>query len=251
MKICITCDDFGFSRQVSAGFFEAADKGIVKSCSVMPLTADKRDLKRLSEAVHISAGLHFSLTTLSDGPFKGYKTPLDLFIGASKGSFNHEMIYCELQRQYERLIEGIGEKVSHIDTHRHVHALPVVRKAIKVFAEMFNIPIVRYPVEVSPFWGIKKLLLNAYFYGEKPVIPFWGTSLMGDAFTPERIIRQLEFLEARRINASIWMVHLGYESPADEVDSYNLERETELKAMFELEQILKERAEICSMWDIL
>src|SRR5689334_19820159 len=102
----------------------------------------------------IGIGLHFNLlvgapevaaVTTGDSRTGKFRTLSDLTMRALTGRLDGEEIEAECEAQCAA-IEKAGVKLTHIDSHRHTHALPIVRRAVARVAAKRNIP-VRRPVE--------------------------------------------------------------------------------------------------------
>lgn len=251
MKVCINCDDFGLSPSVDRGALEAAEQGLVSSCSIMPYAADEENVKLLGSFDNMSVGLHFSLTTLHEGKFAGIHSIARLTASVLSGSLSYHDIAEELDRQYG-IFKGLWTgKVSHIDTHHHVHVIPLIRKAVHDFAGREGIPHVRNPRETSYRVSLKKAMVNLGFAFSRQDIPFWGLSFMGRNFTRESLLRQFDYLERRGIDQSIWMVHVGYAGDKNAHDAYNQEREVELEVLKDLSEEMRRRFDIVSLWRMM
>lgn len=247
MKLCINCDDFGFSREVNRGAFEAIDHGLITSCSVMARQATGRDLKRLADSA-ISIGLHVTLT----GPGKGTlaSSPLELMMKLLLGRIAIQDLRREIRHQFDRLGDLAATPISHLDSHQHIHLIPVIRQIFKEIAEENNILYIRNPTEISRSWSPKKIFLNCCFARSTAGPCFWGTGLMGKNFTVEKILGQLDYLQQLNIPEAIWMVHPGYETSSTQIDSYNSQRRRELEVLKQLAGELRSRCILVPLTDL-
>lgn len=175
-SLIINADDFGLSEKVSAGIAEACRDGIVNSLSIIPNTADFEKSLKLLDGIDANTGIHFTLShgkPLSNNVSSlvgqnGYFHPLKtLHIRSFFGLLREEDIEKELSAQLARVREKIP-RISHIDSHHHVHILPKVRDVVARLATENGIRYVR-----SPYSGnfTPKGFLVSLFKGARP--EFW------------------------------------------------------------------------------
>jgi predicted glycoside hydrolase/deacetylase ChbG (UPF0249 family) len=113
--LIINADDFGYAQGINQGIITAYERGVVLSTSLMVDMPRAEDAARLAKRhPGLGVGLHFTATNQS-GPL------LDLFDVAA--------VAHELQRQYLRCCDLLGNPPTHIDSHHHVH----LRKELKPF----------------------------------------------------------------------------------------------------------------------
>jgi predicted glycoside hydrolase/deacetylase ChbG (UPF0249 family) len=113
--LIINADDFGYADGVNRGIIAAHEHGVVLSTSLMvdmPLAREAAALAKQHPGLGV--GLHFA-TTDRQGP------KVDLFDLAA--------IERELNRQYQRCGELLGQAPTHLDSHHHVHT----RKELQPF----------------------------------------------------------------------------------------------------------------------
>ncbi len=251
IQLCINADDYGFSRSISEGILEMMQQGLVSSTSVMVQNADAEHMKLLSEKRDISVGLHFNLASTKNNftPFLNspFKIAQQLYFKKLKLS-NLEK---ELESQYNQLLRTYNEKITHIDTHQHIHIIPQIAGLISEFAKHHRISYVRLGREISPNGGIKKWLFNNSAAGLKNKLPLFGLNLMGGNFTVEKIKNQFRFLKTHRVSKALWIMHPGYESTnADFVDSYNKQRVNEMHVLAELKDFIYLNARVMPLNNI-
>ncbi|HEB01713.1 MAG TPA: ChbG/HpnK family deacetylase [Nitrospirae bacterium] len=250
MRLCINCDDFGLSPQIDKGTLEAAEAGLISSCSVLPYSASHDNLNRLGIYDAMSVGLHFSLTTLEQGIFASASSPGRLLKEILSRRIKASHIREELERQYDVLRSKWKGEVTHIDTHQHVHIIPMINDVLHKFASAHSIPHVRNPKETTYRQTRVKIIINLGFGFQKQDIPFWGQSFMGKNFTKDNICKQFDYLASQGIEDSIWMVHVGYSDRTGFKDPYNKEREQELRVLLGLSDEIKSRFKIVSLTEL-
>jgi len=200
--LIINADDFGYARGVNKGIIAAHEQGIVLSTSLMvdmPMAHEAATLAK--DYPQLGVGLHFAVTD-NNGP------TVDLFHLA--------LIEQELNRQYERCCELLGQTPTHIDSHHHIH----LRK------------------ELSPLfveWSMQRGLsirslgtvpYNGSFYGH------WYDEEWRPHLAPELIsVENLEKI-LRELPEGVTEIgcHPAYISP-DLHSSYAAEREIELATL--------------------
>lgn len=149
-KLIINADDFGMSYEVNEGIKKGIRAGIITSVSIMvnmPYFEDA--VKFLKKNPHIAVGLHFNITeglpTLpvretgtmlrEDNSFFYWPSMIERFI---LNKISLSQLNEELRFQYEKL-ESTGLKISHIDSHHHIHLMPSIFRSLITFAKIKNI----------------------------------------------------------------------------------------------------------------
>jgi chitin disaccharide deacetylase len=221
-RLVANADDLGLTAGVNNGIFDAHDRGILTSASLManaPATADA--IRRLRTRPALGIGVHVMLVdgtpTLSpariptlvqdDGRF--YPSWKPFIVACLRGRVRLREVEQELTAQVERLrSEGIG--LTHLDAHKHVHAYPPVFAIVARLAERFRIPVVRVPYERSMgdlplFPWTRRDYRIATAHGIRTP-QFLGRALTGilDADSLDRSLRRL------RPGVTELMVHPGY-----------------------------------------
>jgi len=245
IQLCINADDFGFSTSISSGILEMIRQGLVSSTSVMIQNADAQQMKLLAEEKNISVGLHFNLAST-----KNYYTPFlnSPFKIAQQFYFKKltlSNLEKELEAQYKQLSNLYNKKITHLDTHQHIHIIPKVASLLNEFAVQHHIDYVRLGTEVSPTSGIKKWLFNNSAKALKNSLPIFGLNLMDKQFTTDKIKTQFEFLHKQKTAKAMWIVHPGYETTQTNfVDSYNKQRENEMRVLNDLKEFIYLNAQV-------
>ncbi len=250
-RLVINADDLGFSDGVNRGIFQAYDDGVVTSASLMVGLPGWDDaLRRVRVAPFIGIGLHLNVLVgepLTDAPSlidQGTGRFLSLAALAGRavtGRIVEREVRDECEAQLSRLLDA-GVRVTHIDSHRHPHALPGLWRPVVEVARDHRIPVVRVPIE--PAWvnpgdwraTIKKLALRASHVVAARGSPtvagprhFYGVSLQGGTCLRRRLLRLIDRMPDG--TAEI-MVHPGY--PDDvlyAMDSYSWQRLPEIDVL--------------------
>ncbi len=156
LRKIFNADDFGMSRGVNQAIAKAYHEGILNSTSIMinlDFVEDALELKK--DMPDLDVGLHLNLT--NQYPLSN---PSDIpLLVDEKGKFKHGFVNLfllsffksgELRRQVEHearaqleKAQQLGLKLSHIDSHRHIHHIPLIFNVVKKLAAEYQIPRIR------------------------------------------------------------------------------------------------------------
>jgi len=165
-KLIVCADDFGLTCGVNKGIIDCYKYGILKSASVLANGPAFEDaLKLSSKFPGLDLGIHLFLTEFkpiclnphgklidSDGSFFNKYIKIIKEIVKYPGII--EQIKAEFRCQIECVLEK-GIKLSHINSHKHLHIYPSIWKIVLELAQEYKIPFVRFPVEnIYRFWQI-------------------------------------------------------------------------------------------------
>ena len=168
-KLIISCDDLGVSRETNLGIQECLDKGVATSSSII---ANGRFYNHALENVINKTpnnfyGLHLNLTegkALNKNSRNIICDKNDEFKISAKKYFllnfyrsNNNLesaIYEELKAQIKKVLND-GIKLSHFDSHEHIHHSPWLFKIITILGKEFNINKIRFVNE--------KIIIKSYF----------------------------------------------------------------------------------------
>lgn len=136
----VNADDFGLSPGVNQGIIESHRDGIVRSATVLanaPCVDDA--IERAKSCPDLGLGCHLTLIggtalaprhlvpTLADADGRLPPRWGELLLLLRKGIPREELV-CEFAAQIER-ISASGVRLTHVDSHKHVHVLPRVLEA--------------------------------------------------------------------------------------------------------------------------
>lgn len=146
-KLIVNADDFGYCEAVNYGIISSHVNGIVTSTTIMAnMMGFNHAVKLLEEFDNLGCGVHMTLSCnkpLNDN----LKTLVD-----ENGRFyrriNEEVLkkidldelYIEFCTQIDKVIES-GVKITHLDSHHHVHTIPQFEEVIKVILDKYKLPI--------------------------------------------------------------------------------------------------------------
>jgi predicted glycoside hydrolase/deacetylase ChbG (UPF0249 family) len=249
-RLIINADDFGLSRGVTAGILDAHAAGSVTSTSMMVHCPGWDDgLRQARAAASLGVGLHFNL--LVGAPL----TPSPSLMDSRTGRFlafgslvrkvmgralDRDEITAECEAQLAAL-GAAGITVTHIDSHRHTHAMPGIRGAVASVAARYGLPL-RRPVEsarrfpndlasqlhrAAIAWSWR--LTSAGAPLTRAPDHFIGVSMQGGDRFAEQLTGVLDALPAGSIEM---MVHPGrVDDDLRSLDTYTWQRERELEAL--------------------
>ena len=166
-KIIFNADDFGISPGVNKAIFKAHTEGVLNSTSIMiTLKHVPESIELAKQMPNLNIGLHGNLTN-ENSVLPHSKIPL---LTTPDGKFKHGFVNLailsiihpkELKRQAKAEIKAqiekalaLGIKLTHIDSHRHIHMIPTIFKAFMELCQEYNIPRLRF-VNENPINTIK------------------------------------------------------------------------------------------------
>lgn len=159
LQLIVHGDDFGFSEAINDGIVRAHTDGVLTSASLVA-AGDAFDHAVALARVHdsLDVGVHLTLTgersaaspasvpsLLCDGASL-WPTPGEFLKRLVRGAIAMRDVECELGAQLDRAV-GTGLRISHIDGHQHLHALPGIRGIVADLARQHGIAFVRRPRE--------------------------------------------------------------------------------------------------------
>jgi chitin disaccharide deacetylase len=253
--LVVNADDLGFAPGVNRGILEAHHAGTLSSASMMvntPAFAEAVDLVR-SSAPTLGVGLHLNLIcgkpltavpTLVD-PATGELHPLETL---ARHAVSGHVDAADVRRECDAQIAALrsaGIRPTHVDSHRHAHALPCILPAVVASARDAGVQFVRRPLDspslMDPIAGAKMLVLHASWRTALRGVPpahramlaraphFRGIALQGAPDVRERLIATIDALP---LGTTEIMLHPGYDDAVlAELDPYRKEREAEVAAL--------------------
>jgi chitin disaccharide deacetylase len=253
--LVINADDLGFAPGVNRGIFEAHAAGTVTSASMIvtaPAFAEAAERVQ-RDAPRLGVGLHLNLVTgapLSSAPSlvdpaTGRFHPLDVLVRrALAGQVDPTEVRRECEAQLAALV-AVGITPTHIDSHRHVHAMPGILPVVAAVAHDAAIPVVRRPLDrvslLDPVASAKMLVVHAAWRTALTAVApahrgllaraphFRGIAMQGMPDIRDRLLATIDQLP---IGATEIMVHPGYDDDVlAEQDAFRAERAVELRAL--------------------
>ena len=169
-RLVVNADDFGFTSDINEGILHSHRDGIVRSASLMANgPAFEHAVQLARQHPTLGVGCHLTLVQGESLASPGTQLPLSAVRLLANPPARDEAMR-EFRAQIERLLDH-GIRPSHLDTHQHVHLLPVVLDAVATLADHFRIPWIRKPFD-TPF-GLAPVLRTGLSIAIRPWrIPF-------------------------------------------------------------------------------
>jgi predicted glycoside hydrolase/deacetylase ChbG (UPF0249 family) len=156
MKVIINADDFGMNPAVNEAILDLLSRGRISSASMLANASAVEDaIHKIPAGSNCSFGVHLNLTQfkpltrLSElGPLvdclddNGCFAGPDILRKAKISARLREAMFKELRSQVERVL-SLGVKVTHLDSHHHIHTIPGLFPVLKRVQKHFGIRKVR------------------------------------------------------------------------------------------------------------
>ena len=156
IKKIFNADDFGISKGVNAAIVKAHREGILNSASLMINQKYAAEaVKSAKEMPDLEIGLHVNLTNeypaapvqqiplLVDGQGKLKNGFVNLLLlSFLKPRQLRQQAEIEMRAQIVKYL-ATGLSLQHIDSHRHVHLIPQIFKAMRELQKEFAVPRIR------------------------------------------------------------------------------------------------------------
>ncbi len=167
LKKIFNADDFGISPGVNQAIFKAHTEGVLNSTSIMiNLKYAPQAIELSQQMPNLQIGLHANLTN----EYSVLPSPQIPLLVDDKGKFRHgfvnlallsvlhpkelkRQVKTEVRAQIEKALAS-GLKLTHLDSHRHVHMIPMIFKAFLELKEEYKIPRLRF-VNENPVLTIR------------------------------------------------------------------------------------------------
>lgn len=164
VAIIVNADDLGISREVNDATFDLMSRGRITSATIIANAPATREVaSRVARLPRCSFGVHLNLTQFE--PLTGSAGARLLVNKRGQMSRANEAarpsrarlraIYEELCAQIER-VASLGVRISHVDSHNHVHTRPFLFSALK---------------QVQRRYRIRKVRLSKNFYSIDQLCP--------------------------------------------------------------------------------
>lgn len=158
-QVIINGDDFGKSQEVNDAIIHAFKAGTLTSCSLM-VTGEAFDhaVRSARENVGLAVGIHLvtvqgkavlshaEIPNLVDRKGHFPESPVAAGLKYFFSRVAREQLTKELAAQFRRF-HSTGLKLSHVDSHLHMHVHPVVFAAALNLAELYQVRRMRVPYD--------------------------------------------------------------------------------------------------------
>jgi len=164
-RLIVNADDFGLTAKVNEAIIDGHSRGLISSTSLLANGEAFEDAVALSrQAPRLGIGVHWNLTegkpvapgssipSLVNGKGVFARTPGSLWRAIILGRVSTVDIERELRAQIEKILAA-SIAPTHLDSHKHVHALPVLGKMGIKLAREYGIGAIRCVAERWPAPG--------------------------------------------------------------------------------------------------
>ncbi|MEW6447205.1 MAG: carbohydrate deacetylase [Bacillota bacterium] len=231
MLLIVNADDFGYTPGVNRGIVAAARCGVVRSVSLLPNqpgTAAALALVREGLLAGVGLGVHLCLTKGRPvsppaavpslvGPGGAFKSRRELSAAP--------LVQHEVEREFcvqIQVLQSRGAKITHLDTHHHIHAHPVILEALIAVARDRRLPVRHLDPAMRDRFRRAGIVTTEHFCGSWFAVH--ATAEAFREFVAEGLRRGLRSMEL--------MSHPGLaDSELRRLSGYTREREAELAAL--------------------
>lgn len=154
-RFILNADDFGMSKSVNRAVLDGYSNGVLKSASIVANGEAFQDAVNdiIPNCPELGVGIHLNITegfslcqdvaSLTDSESKFNNSYLKLLLK----SYNpkEQEFLNDLEREFRRQIETVMSKtkVTHIDSHQHIHSIPKIFEIVARLAKEYGIKNVR------------------------------------------------------------------------------------------------------------
>jgi len=156
VKLIVNADDFGFSSKVNERIVDLLSRRRITSATLMANAPAVEDaVRRLPTMVQCSLGAHLNLTEFEPLTPPKQRGILTEYLDCQGGFLKEEVLrsvrmtslfreacFNELSLQVVKLL-SLGLRISHFDSHNHIHTIPALFPVIKRLQKRFGIRKVR------------------------------------------------------------------------------------------------------------
>jgi hopanoid biosynthesis associated protein HpnK len=170
-RLIVNADDFGLTEKINQAIMVGHYRGLISSTSLLANGEAFASAVALSrQAPHLGVGVHLNLTEgkpvappssisgLLNGEGLFARKPASLWQAMILGRVSTADIEKELRAQIEKVLAA-GIVATHLDSHKHVHALPVLGRMGLRLARHYGIPAIRC---VAERWSAMGYLLRRF-----------------------------------------------------------------------------------------
>lgn len=159
LKLIVNADDFGLTEKINEGIQTSFREGILRSTSLMANGKSfDHAVKIIRSNPKLDIGVH--LTLVEEKPILD-QNKIPSLVVENRDFHNHAIdftkkyfygkisldeVRIELTAQIEKILD-YGIKISHIDSHQHLHILPKILDITIELANHYNIKFIRFPKE--------------------------------------------------------------------------------------------------------
>ncbi|HEX5082638.1 MAG TPA: ChbG/HpnK family deacetylase [Blastocatellia bacterium] len=158
-RLIVNADDFGLTAGVNRAIIEGHTRGAITSATLMAnMPAFDAAVRLAREHPSLGVGLHINITqgrpvaevsrvgSLVNDSGEFWGTSGAILKQMLTGKLKIEEVVVELRAQIEKALNA-GLRLTHVDSHKHTHALPQICEAIISTIKEYGIDAVRAPRE--------------------------------------------------------------------------------------------------------
>jgi hopanoid biosynthesis associated protein HpnK len=158
-RLIVNADDFGLTAGVNRAIIEGHTRGAITSATLMAnMPAFDLAVRLANDHPSLGVGLHFNITqgppvadvsrvgSLIDNRGEFWGTSEAILSRMLVGRLRIEEVVIELRAQIEKALRA-GLRLTHVDSHKHTHAIPQICEAIVATIKDYGINAVRAPRE--------------------------------------------------------------------------------------------------------
>jgi len=178
-RLIVNADDFGLTEKINQAIMEAHDGGLISSTSLLANGQAFDSAVALSrQAPRLGVGVHLNLTegkpvvpassipSLINGQGDFARKPASLWRAMTLGRVSTVHIERELRAQIEKVLAA-GIVPTHLDSHKHVHALPVLGSMSIRLASRYGIRAIR---RFAEGWSALGYLLGRFPRAKRTIL---------------------------------------------------------------------------------
>lgn len=193
MKLIINADDFGLTKDTNSAILDLIRLGTISSTTVMVNMPFAFEIKQLLPSNSTGIGLHFNLT---QGKPVADKKKIESLVD-DNGNFysinklkerikrnlvNRNHVLIELELQYNWLLNRVGNRLTHIDSHQDINKIGLITSVLKEFSNKIetktglrwynksyliqpnkSLKLVEPSFRTLLYFGVNRVLAESYF----------------------------------------------------------------------------------------
>jgi chitin disaccharide deacetylase len=194
LSLIVNGDDFGISENVNDLILKSFQNGILRSVSMMANGKSFDDAVKIKKSnPELDVGVHLTLVkekpildshrlaTLLNNEGYFFKDAIEFSKKYYAEKISLDEVKSELTAQIEKIFDH-RIKISHLDSHQHLHILPKILDITLELARHYKIKFVRFPKEkfssymfhdFRSHYRIAQMSVHNYFCSKvKKIIPF-------------------------------------------------------------------------------
>jgi len=161
--LVVNADDFGLTTEINEGIELAHQQGILTSTSLMPVgNAFDSAVNIARQNSKLGVGIHLTLVeesplsqadqvrSLLDAEERFHRSAKRFGIHYLAGRIDLHQVELELDNQMMKVFDT-GLRITHLDSHQHIHLLPRVADVIRKLAKKYGVSCIRSTTERFDF----------------------------------------------------------------------------------------------------